>query len=307
MARNKNVTFAGYTNSDDFRCLENLQRSSIELYLAYCGREKNEAGSRFDSPLRHNHVLHFVLGGKGKFWMGGKEWSLEEGSIFYIPPGTRASYAADENDPWKYAWIGFNGMRAEEYTETAGFSVDLPVRFTERVDRIDDKIRQMLDAYVPSVSNELMREAMLLQVFSILIEEREITDSDYEQPAEAHPDFVLHALDYITHHFDKNIKISSLANHLGVSRSYLSSSFRKAVGCSPQNYILNLRMERAASLLRTTTLPVNVISITVGYPDQLAFSKIFKQYYGTSPSEFRKSGQEVKLFNRKGDFSDFIL
>ena len=66
-------------------------------------------------------------------------------------------------------------------------------------------------------------------------------------------------------------------------------------------------MERAASLLRTTTLPVNVISITVGYPDQLAFSKIFKQYYGTSPSEFRKSGQEVKLFNRKGDFSDFIL
>ena len=61
-------------------------------------------------------------------------------------------------------------------------------------------------------------------------------------------------------------------------------------------------MERAGSLLRTTTLPVNIISAAVGYQDQLAFSKIFKQFYGVSPRDFRKSGQEVKVFGKKGDF-----
>jgi AraC-like DNA-binding protein len=110
------------------------------------------------------------------------------------------------------------------------------------------------------------------------------------------------AMGYISQNYDKNIRIHELASRLGVSRSYLSSCFRKSVGCSPQTFILNLRMERAGSLLRTTTLPVNIISAAVGYQDQLAFSKIFKQFYGVSPRDFRKSGQEVKVFGKKGDF-----
>ena len=97
------------------------------------------------------------------------------------------------------------------------------------------------------------------------------------------------------------------AAELGVSRSYLSSCFKKSVGCSPQAFILNLRMERAGTLLRTTTLPVNVISGAVGYQDQLAFSKIFKQFYGVSPRDFRKGGFEVVRFTKKGDFENTML
>ena len=98
-----------------------------------------------------------------------------------------------------------------------------------------------------------------------------------------------------------------MASKLGVSRSYLSSCFKKSVGCSPQVFILNLRMERAGSLLRTTTLPVNVISAAVGYQDQLAFSKIFKQFYGVSPRDFRKGGCEVRVFSKKGDYENTLL
>jgi transcriptional regulator GlxA family with amidase domain len=66
-------------------------------------------------------------------------------------------------------------------------------------------------------------------------------------------------------------------------------------------------MERAGSLLRTTTLPVNVISGAVGYQDQLAFSKIFKQFYGVSPRDFRKGGFEVVRCTQKGDFENTML
>ena len=306
MPRMSKVICPVFTDSENFKCLENLQRSSIELYLAYCGWEKNQPGAVFGPESRRNHVLHFVIAGKGRFRIEDREWEVGEGDIFYIPPGTRAGYTADETDPWEYKWVGFNGMLAEEFSGMAGFSADHPVRKSLHMEDLSRMIRRMIDAHRPRNSERMIRQATLLEMFSILVSEMEELNGEY-MTEESDPDFVQRALDYISHNFEKNIKISILASHLGVSRSYLSSSFRKAVGCSPQSYILNLRMERAASLLRTTTLPINVISITVGYPDQLAFSKIFKQYYGSSPSDFRKSGQEGRLYSRKGDFDNSSL
>ena len=57
--------------------------------------------------------------------------------------------------------------------------------------------------------------------------------------------YVKHAMDYIAHHYREKIKISELADYIGVNRSYLTSSFKKAIGCSPQEYLVNLRMEKA--------------------------------------------------------------
>lgn len=183
----------------------------------------------------------------------------------------------------------------------AGLSAEEPVGQCEEIDRIHGMVDEILHAPQPLASNELHRAAVLMEIFSILIREKE----KMKEPGSAsveEPDFVRMAIRYISQNYDKNIRIHDLASQLGVSRSYLSSCFRKSVGCSPQTYILNLRMERAGSLLRTTTLPVNIISAAVGYQDQLAFSKIFKQFYGVSPRDFRKSGQEVKVFDKKGDF-----
>ena len=291
---------AGYTESSAYRCLENLRPSSIELYLVYCGREENEPQTRFGPTVRNNHVLHFITSGKGELFIGDKSWELKEGDIFYILPGVKTEYVADKEDPWSYMWIGYNGMRAEEYSEMAGFSEEEPVRASACCTEVCGLIERMLSAHSMQVSEEILREALLLQVFAVLIGEREDRNL-LLRPDHANLDFVLQALDYITTHFDKNIKISTLAKSLGVSRSYLSSSFKQIVGCSPQTYVLNMRMERAGSLLRTTTLPINVISDAVGYPDQLAFSKIFKQYYGESPRDYRRNGEEVRLFGRKGE------
>ena len=93
---------------------------------------------------------------------------------------------------------------------------------------------------------------------------------------------------YIVENYSQKIKINELADYVGVNRSYLASSFKKATGYSPQEYLLSIRMERAKSLLETTDLPVNTISNSVGYSDQLAFSRMFKRYAGVSPTTYRE-------------------
>ena len=104
--------------------------------------------------------------------------------------------------------------------------------------------------------------------------------------------YVKHAMDYIAHHYREKIKISELADYIGVNRSYLTSSFKKAIGCSPQEYLVNLRMEKARE-----------IAAAVGYQDQLAFSKIFKQHFGTSPKAYREMGEELQLVSEKGKYT----
>lgn len=63
---------------------------------------------------------------------------------------------------------------------------------------------------------------------------------------------------------------------------------------SPKQYLQQLRMEKAAELLTNTTYKVSLISSSVGYDDQLAFSKNFKHFYGISPLKYREE-QKVKV------------
>lgn len=297
---------SGYTHSDSFRCLENLPRMSSDLFLSYCGWERTTPLQLFSPTERRNHVIHFVLSGKGKMVFGNKTWEISEGQIFYIAPGEKIGYVSDRDDPWSYVWIGYNGVQAEEYSKMAGLTLENPVRFCAAIREISDLIEELLKAQALTTAENLLRMSLVLKIMSILIRENEQNTAIVSRNPEE-PDFVRLAMQYITKNFDQNLRIHDIAAELGVSRSYLSSCFKKSVGCSPQAFILNLRMERAGSLLRTTTLPVNVISGAVGYQDQLAFSKIFKQFYGVSPRDFRKGGCEVRVFSQKGDYENKML
>ena len=297
---------SGYTHSDSFRCLENLPRMSSDLFLSYCGWERTTPLQLFSPTERRNHVIHFVLSGKGKMVFGNKTWEISEGQIFYIAPGEKIGYVSDRDDPWSYVWIGYNGVQAEEYSKMAGLTLENPVRFCAAINEISDIIEELLKAQALTTAENLLRMSLVLKIMSILIRENEQNTAIVSRNPEE-PDFVRLAMQYITKNFDQNLRIHDIAAELRVSRSYLSNCFKKSVGCSPQAFILNLRMERAGSLLRTTTLPVNVISGAVGYQDQLAFSKIFKQFYGVSPRDFRKGGCEVRVFSQKGDYDNTML
>jgi AraC-like DNA-binding protein len=70
---------------------------------------------------------------------------------------------------------------------------------------------------------------------------------------------------------------------------------------SPQQYLINYRLEKARNLLKSTNLSISEISEQVGYPDPLSFSKIFKMYYKISPTEYRNQTEELVNASKKGE------
>ena len=81
--------------------------------------------------------------------------------------------------------------------------------------------------------------------------------------------------------------LEGLADILNVSPFYLSKLFREQTGETYINYVTSARLEKARILLSDDALIIKEISASVGYNDQNYFSKLFKQKYGESPSDYR--------------------
>ena len=110
------------------------------------------------------------------------------------------------------------------------------------------------------------------------------------QPAEplGEPDAVERACAYILLNLHRSLRLQDVARDVvHLSSSHLAKLFRDRRGESFSAYVQTLRMRRAASLLRETTLPIQDIATRVGYVDVSRFTTHFKRFYGSVPSEYR--------------------
>ena len=97
------------------------------------------------------------------------------------------------------------------------------------------------------------------------------------------------ACEYIEENIDKDISLDQLADYLGINNFYLSKLFKDEKGDNYISYVTELRLEKARKLLGDDSLIIKEITSMVGYKDQNYFSKLFKQRYGLSPSEYRET------------------
>lgn len=102
---------------------------SEELEFIQCGREQCRPGHGYGPAVRDHYLVHYVFKGKGRFYMGGKEYEIAQGGGFFIPPLTLTYYQADSETPWEYAWFGVNGSRAKGLYESVGVCEASPVFF----------------------------------------------------------------------------------------------------------------------------------------------------------------------------------
>lgn len=85
-----------------------------------------------------------------------------------------------------------------------------------------------------------------------------------------------------------NLNIDIIASQLGMGRTNFYRKVRELMGVSPNDYLRKCRMDRAAELLRTSEQPISEICAQVGIPDAQYFSRVFKTFYGTTPSVYRE-------------------
>ncbi len=292
---------AKFTNSARYKCLEYLKKNSVDLYLCYCGIEECDSGHYYGPMKRSEFLLHYIIEGKGVYSVGEKTYHLCKNQAFLIYPNVTTFYQADKKEPWTYIWIGFNGVKAEACLEYANFNKTNLVNDFHNQDVLLDCVNGMLAANQLTYANDLIRESYLLKFLATLIQEKHpVQDSinNYDYPIQV---YVEHAMEFIDHNYSNNIKVSDVANYVCINRSHLTRIFKAVLNMSPQQYLINYRINKACTLLKKTTHSISTIATMVGYDDPLAFSKVFKSLQGESPKSYREASDNVLKAYRKGE------
>lgn len=277
-----------YRASTNFRWLGSSMKETESLCLTVCGIERCKPDKSFGPAVRRDHHVHFVLHGKGYLQINGQTYTVQRGQIFTTPPGVEVYYYAEPTDPWFYTWVSFCGTRAEYFLEKAGITPEHPVRDCviepEAFLALTEKI---LDHHQLTVVNELLRTSLLYEIIALLVSSygsQKKTEKGYDYSQDIYVDA---ALEYIHHNLSR-VQIADIADHIGISRSYLMRIFKKKMHLSPKEYLLNYRLSEASKLLRSTTLSVQEIAEKVGYTNPFSFSQSFKNMFGSSPQHYRE-------------------
>lgn len=85
-----------------------------------------------------------------------------------------------------------------------------------------------------------------------------------------------------------NFSADDFAEQMGIGRTLFFSKMKAITGYSPKEYMKLKRIKKAAEMISSTNMPIGEIGFQVGIDDPLYFSRVFKQVYGVSPTEWRK-------------------
>lgn len=232
------------------------------------GYETCSPSHSFGPAVRTHWLLHYVVSGFGQFTREEKTYHINPGQIFVIPPYLETYYEADKKHPWKYIWIGFT-------TDSAPEVFLKPVISCHNAGSIFD---EMIACRKFENGRSAFLSACIWKLVSILLEHNNHPE----------PDYIDKALNFMHAEYANGITVQQIADQLGLDRSYLYTLFMDRVGSSPSEYLINLRLSKAAELMTVYDMSPSTAAISVGYDDLCHFSKIFKKYYGMSPRAYCK-------------------
>ena len=254
-------------------------------------------------PARRNHYLfHFIFSGKGYLSSNDSSgnthlYRLEACQGFLICPSQVNTYYADENLPWEYAWVEFDGVKAMEFMEMAGLDYDHPVyrvKKREFASLIRDEIMDIVDN--PGQS-PIYQIGHLYLLFDRLIQ---CSAAAKASPAGKMKDFYIkEAISFVEQNYSRDITVEDIAAFCNLNRNYLGKLFREGTNQTLQHFLMHYRMNRAAELLKFSDMNVSEVGKMCGYPNQLHFSRAFKTIYGISPNHWREKNGTLPKSGRR--------
>ena len=224
--------------------------------------------------------IHYVVAGRGYY--NGR--MLQAGEAFIVYKNDLCEYYPDRNDPWAYVWIRLEGEDEENLLSRCNLPAESCVFPFDYKERLLALSRTVLGELMQESVSMAYREAAVKMLLSLNVK---------EEPAASYAGdarWVEKAKEYIALHYHKRITVEEIAAALYVDRQYLRNLFVKHTGIPTKVYLDRYRMARAAELLGLRLTSIGTVALSVGYPDQLAFSKAFKKQYGISPSEYARRG-----------------
>ncbi|HWI57081.1 MAG TPA: AraC family transcriptional regulator [Bacillota bacterium] len=244
----------------------------------------------YDFEWSRGRVLHdyqIVYVSKGRGWFESRETprqSIESGTVFLLFPQMWHRYRPEPETGWVEHWIGFEGDIPRRWAKHGFFSPKAPILRPVPEDALLGLYSRVIEAVrsqQPALQQVLA--GLVSQMAGLLYSASQGRLTGQAQSVSA----IQRAIDQMQSELAVNLDAPALAQQLGVSYSWFRRTFAEHTGLSPHQYLLELCLVRARTLLSQTTLSVKAVASEVGFEDEHYFCRLFRRKTGVTPTEWR--------------------
>jgi len=274
----------------------------IDNVLSFCYYHKN------DFPIElHTHKfyeINIITEGTGLHHVENNSFPVKQGDFFIIPPNTKHGYS--ETSSLNIFHLLLSDKFLEKYNDELkslrGYSLLFNIEPKLRVKNnlkifpsIPSSTFMFLNTEISKL-HKINREEMLsetqksIKTLNLILELSSIvTSEDFSSTKRSIIDVkeVSKVISYIDNNYNEKITLKDLCKVSNMSRSTLLYHFNLACACSPAEYLLSVRLEKATKLLETTKLAIATIAQECGFFDSSHFTKYFFQKKGILPKDYR--------------------
>lgn len=281
-----------------------------------------------NTPIHtHNfYELNIVMSGNGTHIVNRSTFHVASGDVFIMPPNIAHGYTFNSKT-YSIFHLLFNKQFFEKYethlNSMAGyqilFNIDPLIRNQENITNhflhinISDnynliRVFNELTAlrYERKGNSECKKEHLALYVIAKICDMIEEEKKTYNKSNRYLFD-LLKSVEYIHSNFGSKIELQTLYTISCLSRSTYIRYFKEIFKCTPLDYIQNYRLRQSKSMLKHTNASLTSIANDCGFCDSAHFSRLFKDKYQTSPSQYRTLSKQKKTV-KKNDmtvYTDF--
>ncbi len=260
------------------------------IYIQECGKFCSGKNYYTKRSGLDSYLIMFTLSGKGILEYGGERYSLTPESVMFIDCKQYQNYYTDKTaGKWDVIWVHFYGKNVSPYYQRFIEKNSSPVTKMHENNDINEIIENIITIsknYSRDVDNEIIADSLL----HALLKECIINSNSANGES---PDYIKEISRYIKHNYTEEINLDNLSAEFNISKFHLQRTFKEKIGMSPSKYLLNIRINRAKSLLRSTNMSINEISENIGIESNY-FIQLFKNSEGMTPKQYRNNWCGIK-------------
>ena len=263
--------------------------------FAKVGANKNYPNNR-EHPIDHSftwdkgrilngYYIVFITKGEGVLQSAKtKAFDIKAGTCFLLYPGVWHRYKPHPLSGWEEYWVGFNGEYPDELMNKGIFQADNPFIDTG----LNEELLQLFHTLITTV--ELAKigyrqivTGITLQMLGLL----KAVSKFQDQSGSKNEKLVSKAKFLLQESIETPVSLEEIAKELPMGYSNFRRIFKEITGLSPNQYHLELRLDKAKNLLADTNLTINEIAYQTGFETIFYFSRMFKKKNSIAPKEYR--------------------
>ena len=234
---------------------------------------------------KESYILFYTLRGAGLIEQDGNRVVLGAGQALLLNCRTPQSYCtAPGQSCWHHYWVHLDGAGV-----SAMESLLLPDKKLTPVQITGVKMQDLFETVLAHMErgtvDSMVQTGMALHGMLALCVQSVLAQTEATSTRQV----ILQAAETLRKNYQKELSLADLLADAHMSKSYFLRLFRRYMGTTPYNYLVNFRITQAKELLVLTDHSVSEIAQEVGFGDASNFSTRFAKATGQSPLQYRKS------------------